>query len=77
MEYIRNLDAIIADIKRLRTTIFIKKSKFCIAGLKIVRYICDANGRHPDYAKVTKILEWLFYKNATEARAFIRIYIYY
>ena len=77
MEYIRNLDVIITNIKRLKTIISAKKSKFYIAGFKIVRYICDANGRHLDYAKVTKILEWLFYKNATETRAFIGICIYY
>ena len=77
IKYIWNLDIIITNIERSKTTISAKKSKFYIIGLKIVRYIYNANDRHLDYTKIIKIFEWPFYKNATKARAFIKIYIYY
>jgi hypothetical protein len=57
LEYIQNLDRVLADVERLGTTILAEKSKFCMAGLKIVRFTCNAEGRHPDSTKVAKILQ--------------------
>jgi len=77
LEHIQNLDAVLADLERAGATMSAVKSKFCMAGLKIVGYVCDAEGRHPDSAKVLKILEWESCRDLTEARAFIGICGYY
>jgi len=77
LEHIQNLDAVLADLERAGATISAEKSMFCMAGLKIVGYVCDANGRHPDSAKILKILEWERCGDLTEARAFMGICGYY
>src|SRR5438046_808140 len=46
-------------------------------GIKIMGYVCGAEGRSPDSAKVIKILEWRPCTNVSEARAFIGVCIYY
>src|SRR5262249_49007883 len=58
-------------------TIAGEKSQFCIAGIRVVGYVCDADGRHPDWAKVEKILMWPDPRDTTEARAFVGICVYY
>ena len=40
-------------------------------------FICDLEGRRLEITKVIKILEWAAYKDETDARAFLGIYIYY
>ena len=57
VEYIQNLDKVLADLERAGVTIAGAKSQFCRAGIKIVGYICDANGRHLDTSKILKILD--------------------
>jgi hypothetical protein len=56
LKHIQNLNVVLADLKRARVIISAKKSMFCIAELKIVKYIYNTNGRHPDAKKVLKIL---------------------
>lgn len=77
MEHIQNLDKILADIERSGTTVAGAKLKLCMAGLKIVGFVCDVNGRHPDHEKVIKIVMWPDCRNVTEARAFMGICVYY
>ncbi len=48
-----------------------------MAGIRIIRYLCDIEGRHPDTAKIIKIFKWLYYDNVTEARVFLDIYVYF
>lgn len=55
-EYIQNLDNVLADLKQMGVTIAKAKSQFCQASIKILGYICDADGCHPDTSKVLKIL---------------------
>ena len=43
----------------------------------IVRFVCRAEGRSPETAKVIKILEWRACRNVGEARAFVRVCVYY
>jgi hypothetical protein len=57
LKHIQSLDVILADLERARFIISAEKSVFYIAGLKIVGYVYDADGRHSNYAKVLKILE--------------------
>ena len=44
---------------------------------KVVAYVFDSNGRHPDIEKIKKILDWPPCKSVTEAKAFIGLCVYY
>jgi len=48
-----------------------------MAGIKVVGYMCDFEGRHPDVFKVAKILEWPFLSDITTARVFIGVCVYF
>ena len=77
LEHIQSLDKVLADIERAGATISGLKSQFCMAGLKVVGFVCDIKGRHPDAAKVIKILDWPDPIDTTGARAFFGVYVYY
>ena len=77
LEHIQSLDRVFADIKRARTTIVGSKSQFCMSGLKVMGYVCDANEKHPDAAKVIKILDWPNLVNPIGTQAFLDICVYY
>ena len=64
-------------MERAGVTIAGAKSQFCRAGLKIVRYICDADGRHPDTSKVLKIFDWPECTDVTSTCAFMEVCVYY
>src|SRR5947209_4895349 len=76
IEYIQALDRTLKRLERAGTTIG-PKSQFCISSIKIVGYICRAEGRSLDSTKIIKILKWKPCKLIEEARAFIGVYIYY
>ena len=48
-----------------------------MSGLKIMDYMCDANGKYPDVAKVIKILDWPDLVDPTGAQAFLGVCVYY
>ena len=77
VEHIQNLDAVLADLERAGITIAGTKSQFCYSGIKIVGYICDSKGQHPDRSKVLKILDWPEYVDVTTAQAFMGVCVYY
>jgi len=77
LEAIQNLDAVLADIERAGGTISGYKSVFIADGIKVVAYVCDSNGRHPDIEKVKKVLDWPPCKSVTESKAFIGLCVYY
>ena len=77
MEHTQNLDQVLADLERAGVTISGVKSQFCRAGIKIVRYICDADGRHPDTSKILKILDWPECTDTISAWAFLGVCNYY
>jgi hypothetical protein len=56
IKYIQNLNTVLADLKRAKAIISVKKSKFCITELKIVKYAYDTNNRHLNSLKILKIL---------------------
>ena len=65
------------DLKRIECIIFDKKSQFCMKELKIVKYVCDVDERHLDYAKIDKIMKWKQCQDVIEVRVFIDICVYY
>ena len=77
MEHIQNLDVVLADIERAEATVLGEKSQFCMRGLKVVGFVCNINGRHPDAAKVIKIVNWPDPVDTTSARAFLGVCVYY
>jgi hypothetical protein len=76
MEHIQSLDRTLERLERAGCTIG-TKSQFCMDGIKIVGFICGAEGRSPDSTKVIKILEWKPCACVGEARAFIGVCVYY
>ena len=77
LEHIWNLDRVLADVERSGATISGEKSQFCMAGIKIVGFVCDARGRSPESAKVAKVVEWGPCTDLAAARAFIGLCVYY
>ena len=75
-EHIVDMDLVLADIERAGGTIG-AKSQFCMPGIKLVGYVCGAEGRSPDSQKVIKILEWEACKDETAARSFLGVCVYY
>lgn len=57
LKHIQNLDKVLADLEKIGTPITGGKSQFCRAGIKIVEYICDADGRHLHTSKILKIFD--------------------
>ena len=76
IEHIQSLDRTLERLERAGCTIG-AKSQFCIDGIRIVGFVCGAEGRSPDSVKVIKILEWAPCQNVGEARAFIGVCMYY
>ena len=76
IKHIQSLDRTLVRLERAGCTIR-PKSQFCIDGINIVSFVCSAEGRSPDSAKVIKILEWRPCSDIGEARAFIRVCVYY
>ena len=76
IKHIQNLDKVLADLKQAGVIIAGAKSQFCRAGIKIVGYISDANGRHLDTSKL-KILDWPECTDVTSACAFIGVCVSY
>ena len=75
-KHILNLNKTIDQIKH--TGVYIRaKSQFYYNGINIVRFIYRYNRQTPLTLKVIKIFKQLYYKNITEGKVFIRIYVYY
>src|SRR5947209_14344340 len=77
LEAIQALDEVLADIERAGGTISGLKSAFICEGLRIVAFVCDAEGLHPEAEKVRKVVEWPPCRSVTEAKAFIGLCVYY
>jgi hypothetical protein len=77
LEHIIWINGVLADLERARYTISGVKSQFYMPELRIVGFICDALGRHPNISKVIKIIKWPPPNNVTEARTFVKMAIYY
>ena len=77
MEDIQNLDQVLVDLERARITIYVAKSQFYLASIKIIGYIYDADGRNLNISKILRIIDWSKYINITLVWTFLGIYIYY
>ncbi|OAG34666.1 hypothetical protein AYO21_11178 [Fonsecaea monophora] len=74
LEHIQNLDRVFADIERAGATVSGAKASFCMAGVKIVGYVCDRFGRHADASEIEKIVTW---PTPRELRGFLDICAFY
>ncbi len=77
VEYIRNLDKVLADLEGAGVTIAGAKSQLGPACIKMIGYICDANGRQPNILKLLKFLDWPECTDTTSACAFMGVCVYY
>lgn len=71
LEHLQNLDKTLLAIELAGATVSGAKSQWCMPGLKVVGYVCDKDGRHPEAAKVIKVVEWPAPNNTTELKGFI------
>jgi hypothetical protein len=77
LEHIIWINGILADLKRTRYTISEIKSQFYMPKLRVIGFICDTLKRYPNIFKVIKIIKWFFPNNIAEARAFVKMTVYY
>ena len=77
LEHLQNLDQVLLDLERAGATIAGGKLQLCMLGIEVVGYVCDRDGRHPQQAKVAKILAWPAPINSTELKGFLGICVYY
>jgi len=76
IEHIQALNRTLIRLERARCTISLKL-QFYMDGIKIVGFVCRAEGRTPNSVKVIKILKWKPCADIGEARAFIGVCVYY
>lgn len=77
LEHIMNVDKTLLAFECAGLTISGEKSQWLMAGLKVVGYVCDAGGRHPEVAKIMKIINWPEPTNASEVKGFLGLCVYY
>ena len=57
LEHIQNIDKTLCEIKRAGITVLGAKTQWCKPGVKIIGFVCDLEGQHPESSKVIKILD--------------------
>jgi hypothetical protein len=77
LKHIIWMDGVLANLERVRCTISGVKLQFYMLRLRVLRFICDILKRYSDISKVIKIIEWLPPNDIIEARAFIKVAVYY
>ena len=76
-EHLINLEKTLWFLELAGATIAAEKSQFVMAGLKIVGWVCDYDGRHPDEVKIAKVLDWPVPVNVPELRGFVGLAVYF
>ena len=76
-EHLMNLHDTLVSIELAGACVNANKSQFGVSGIKIVGYVCDSDGMHPEAAKIAKIVDWPPCTSLYEARAFIGVCVYY
>jgi hypothetical protein len=77
LEHIINLDKVLLAIECAGATIAGEKSQWCMQGVKVVGYVCDKYGRHPEASKVEKVVNWPTPQTPTDVKGFIGLCVYY
>lgn len=77
IEYIQNLDTILADLEKIDIIIDKTKSQFCCISIRTISYICDFKKRYPNTTKVLKIFDQLKCVDIITTQVSINVYIYY
>jgi hypothetical protein len=77
LEHIIWMDRVLANLEKAEYTILKAKSQFCMPRLRVIRFVCDVLGRHPNTFKIIKIVKWPSPNDVAETRAFIKMAVYY
>lgn len=76
-EHLINLEKTLWLLELAGATITAEKSQFVMVGLKIIGWVCDYDGRHPDKVKVAKVLDWPVPVNVPKLYGFIGLTVYF
>ena len=76
-EHFQHIDHILVSIELAEAKITEEKLYWCQNDIIVVEFVCDYNNQHSETAKIAKIVKWLSCTNIIEARAFIRVCMYY
>jgi hypothetical protein len=67
------MNRILTNLKKIGCTISETKSQFCMPKFRVIKFVCNALGRHPNISKIIKIVKWFFPNNIIEAKTFISV----
>ena len=76
-KHLQKLDQTLFNLEVAGLMIAPLKSQFYVLAIKVVSYVCDIEGWHPETVKVIKILDWPACMDAHAAWSFIRVVVYY
>ena len=76
-DHIQWLNKILTDFEKTDCIIFKEKSQFCCFDIRIVKFICNDEEKHPNIVKIIKIVKWSVCTNVAKAREFIEMCVYY
>ena len=76
-EYFQRINHILISIELTEVKIMREKLYWCQNEIIVIRFVCNYNSWYLKTAKIAKIVKWLSCMNITEARAFIKICVYY
>lgn len=76
-EHLLNLDKVLLAVELSGATVAGEKSQWLMPGIKVVGYVCDRDGRHPEAKKIAKVVDWPEPRNVTEVKGFLGLCVYY
>ena len=76
-EHFQHIDCILVSIELAEAKIMREKLYWCQDDIIVIKFVCDYDDQHLKTAKIAKIVKWLSCMNITEARAFIKVCVYY
>ena len=77
VEYIKNLDKVLANLERVGLTVYREKLQLCYKQIKIVGYVTNEYSRYLDTERVVKLVKQLTSIDQREVRILIEIFVYY
>jgi hypothetical protein len=77
VEHIVTLDKVLCDMERAGLTIHGGKLQLLCTQMKIVGYVTNAQGRHPDAARIQKLADWPEPTSIKDVRVMLGMATYY
>lgn len=77
LEHLVNIDQTLLNLELAGVCVSVEKTSWCVSGIKMVGFVCDSDGRHPESTKVLTILDWPACVNVSQVRGFLGLTGYY